>query len=221
MQVIALLFTSSNLCAQDDSTSSNTLEWTIMPLEQVIDSALVHSPLLKYYNAQININELNLKSYNKSWTNNLYFGADTKLGAFGTNQLDQLSSGYSTYAGLKFSLGSLLNRTVEKNKLAQNIQASVFQQQQIAIELTSQIIQQYNQTKLQFNILLIRNESVQLFQAHLEMAYKEFKNGEIDIAELSRVEDNYARNRVLYEEAKSGYQTALMLLEKLVGIKLR
>jgi len=81
------------------------------------------------------------------------------------------------------------------------------------------VIQQYGVLLQQQNLLKISNEYQQYTSLQMKMAENEFKNGEIAIVELTRQKEIQTRGALEYEQYKTNFKTAYLILQEIVGIK--
>ena len=74
-----LILLTGNIYAQ---TETDETQWKLPPMQILIDSALVHSPLMKSADASIEISEILLTDVRRNWLNRFSVGVDTRLGTF-------------------------------------------------------------------------------------------------------------------------------------------
>ena len=61
----------------------------------MIDSAIIHSPITKRYDAMITSSEFDYEAFKKSWAKELSISFESKYGEYGNSfALDDLSLGY-------------------------------------------------------------------------------------------------------------------------------
>jgi len=106
------------------SQNGNDISERLLPLSALMDSAALHSPMLKFYNADILINELKVKSEKRDWMRHLGVEAGVKYGLldnvvfssyFGANMNNFNSeTRYSIGAYLRIPIGSVLDKSAVK-----------------------------------------------------------------------------------------------------------
>ncbi|MGM0647325.1 MAG: TolC family protein [Bacteroidota bacterium] len=230
-----------NTIAQEETNKGYTyiniidddIETYLPPLQTLIDSAISNSPLLKYQNSSIIIEELNTKSTRRQWSKYLGVISDVKYGLFDNLVLNQNDNGdfssgivnttqqtrYSAGIYLKFPLQEVLDRK-NQIKIAEEKKAqAVYEYQTEKRELRKLVIQQYNDLILSQKQLTIKNEFAQDVQIQKQMAEKQFKNNEIDISELTSLSSTYSKALSEYATAKSEFNNAYLMLQEIVGIK--
>jgi hypothetical protein len=70
------------------------------------------------------------------------------------------------------------------------------------------------------NVLKIQVKYVETSRINMQMADKDFGNGVISISEYTRISEIVNRAETGFESAKMSFQTAFLMLEETVGIKL-
>ncbi len=196
--------------------------YTKLPsLQSVIDSALLHSPIIKFYQSQVKINVYELQSAKYNWLDGVSFGAETKLGQTGGNQLEQLGLGYTSFAGVSFNLGDVLGQRNTKKQLSEQLAASEYKKEDVTSTVKREVITAYSDAKFKQKMVAIRSHALQSVAMYRNMAEIQFQEASIEIADLSKVYEAYTSALVLFEKAKLDYTTSLLILEEMVGTKLR
>lgn len=240
---VILLFTilfSSNLLAQEISVSNENIfnpltddiTKKIPPLDVLIDSALINSHRLKYWDKEIMITKYELKSAKRDWSNSIYFTGEIKEGTWTSlvfvqdeygNEVGTLgttSQGrYSIGMGLRLPILDLWDRgnkiKLNKMRIERNIEKMLEDRQAIRIN----VINLYNEVIIQQNMLKLDIDNIEFSELTAEMADKEFQNGKISLADLSRVRDNLARARYRFVDSQTGFINAYVMLQEITGIK--
>ena len=230
---ILLLMSVCGLHAQTPTT--NTVpdhELDIPPLAALIDSALVHSPLLKKYDANLSIRDITLTLQRRQWMDFLYFEGNTRYGIYDqvyfqglydpgetpvgfVNQREQ--TWYYAGVSLKLPLTSFIG---QRKRLQQTHIAfdMIAWEREMAVEDTHKaVIEAYYE-------LLFRQESMKTFYGifqDLKIAYldagnrlQEQKIGFNDYAILS---STYGKAKNDYDLARSEFLTSLSLLRFMTG----
>lgn len=211
------------------------IEQYLPPLQTLIDSAVSNSPFLKYRNSAIIIAELNTKSTRREWSQYLGVISDVKYGLFDNLILNQNESGdissglvnttqqtrYSAGIYLKFPLKQIINRR-NLIKIAQEERNMAMHEYNTAKQdLRKLVIKQYNDLILAQRLMRVKNSFVQDVVIQKQMAEQEFKNNEISVSEMTRLNSMYSKARTELETAKADFNNAYLLLQEIVGYKFK
>ena len=199
-------------------------------LEILIDSALANNGMLGYRKNEIEVKQANLKSKRRNWTRNFGVQADTRYGTFdnfsnninGPNTVTLASTTQQTNYGiglyLKIPVFDILNRNSDikqtKSELSQAKNLVKFQED----EIKETVIRYYEDLILRQNILEIQAINLSDAKVNMEMAKKEFTNGQIEIYEYIRISDITSGVAKEFQKAKSDLIVAKKLLENLTGL---
>ena len=85
--------------------------------------------------------------------------------------------------------------------------------------IRANVINLYNEVIIQQNMLRLDIDNIEFSELTAEMADREFQNGKISLADLSRVRDNLARARYRFVDSQTGFINAYVMLQELTGIK--
>jgi outer membrane protein TolC len=239
ISLFTVLF-SSNLLAQEISVSNENIfnpltddiTKKIPPLDVLIDSALINSHRLKYWDKEIKITEYELKSAKRDWSKTISFQGSLTEGTWTSLVLVQDEYGnevgtlgttsqgrYSIGMGLRLPILDLWDRgnriKLSKMRIERNIEKMLEDRQAIRIN----VINLYNEVIIQQNMLKLDIDNIEFSELTTEMADKEFQNGKISLADLSRVRDNLARARYRFVDSQTGFINAYIMLQEITGIK--
>jgi outer membrane protein TolC len=206
----------------------------IPPLEALIDSAIQNDALVGFRRKQIDVNTFKLKNDQRQWMRDIGFQLDIRYGNFdnySTNATEgQTSSSFYTTrvetkygagAYIKFPLYDLLNRNnvndLAKMEISQAQDMYRMQQE----ELRQKVITQYNELLLKQKLLIIKSKFLETSKVNMLMTEKEFLNGNISIGEYARLSSITFSAEEDFEQLKSEFITAYMILEEIVGVKFR
>ena len=200
------------------------------PLEALLDSAVQNSPLIKYEQYNMEYQKCDILSAKRGWTQYLGFQADATNGTWWYNDKDELTrlnrfylttskrNDYSAGVFLRFPLFYIIDRRNDINRKKTLLEQATAQKEKQVIEVRKMVIQQYGVLLQQQNLLKISNE-YQIYFFTNENGENEFKNGEIEIVELTRQKEIQTRGALEYEQYKTNFQTAYLILQEVVGIK--
>ncbi|MFK2821137.1 TolC family protein [Flavobacteriaceae sp. LMIT009] len=228
-------FISASMFAQENDSiasisSVESYRLLIPNLEILIDSALANNGMLGYRKNEIEVKQANLKSKRRNWTRNFGVQADTRYGTFdnfsnninGPNTVTLASTTQQTNYGiglyLKIPVFDILNRNSDikqaKSELSQAKNLVKFQED----EIKETVIRYYEDLILRQNILEIQAINLSDAKVNMEMAKKEFTNGQIEIYEYIRISDITSGVAKEFQKAKSDLIVAKKLLENLTGL---
>lgn len=229
-----------NLQAQEIQVSSESvfnpitddITKKIPPLDVLIDSALINSHRLKYWDKEIKITEYELKSIKREWTNHISLQGDViegtwtslvfvkdqygnEVGTLGTTDQGR----QSVSVAMRLPLLSLWDRgnkiKLQKTRIESNIEKMLEDRQSIR----ANVINLYNELLIQQNMLKLDIDNIEFSELTAEMADKEYQNGKINLSDLSRIRDNLNRAKYRYVDSKTGFIKAYVMLQELTGIK--
>ncbi len=211
------------------------IERYLPPVQQMIDSAMEHSPLLKYQNSARVIAQLNIQSVRREWSKHLGIISDARYGLFEHLVLAPDDAGdfqaravpltqqmrYSAGFYVKLPLQELYSRSNnieiarEKEKMAQ------YEYETEKMNLRKLVIQQYSDLITAQKVLRVKNELVQDVVLQREMAERQFKSNEIDISDMTRLNTMYSKAKTEFVEAKGDFNLAYLMLQEITGIKFK
>lgn len=217
---------------RDSSAQVLGLVSELPPLQEVIDSALVNSPLLKEQDAGIRIKEIELARSKSMWLDYVYLYGDAKYGSVDnfvyTGSPGSVGQVTSTLVTTRYNAGFLINISIfdmidqkKQNKIArENLNIAKNKYDDVENKLREEVIMRYNRLLLSRNILLLSIDDRDAKFSSVELARKQLRSAEINIYEFSTIEDKYNRALQDFEIAKHNLAVAHALLEEIIGIKL-
>lgn len=233
--LFTLLLVNYSVYAQDsivDVNQTESFKLLIPELEVLIDSALANNGMLGYRKDEIEVKKANLKSKRRNWTRNFGIQADTRYGNFnnfsnnvsGSNTVTLSSATTQTNYGvglyLKIPVFDVFNRKSEikqaKTEISQAENLVKFQED----EIKEIVIRYYEDLLLKESLLEIQATNLSDAKVNMEMAKKEFTNGQIEIYEYIRISDITAGVATEFEKAKSNLLLAKKLLENYTGVQI-
>lgn len=204
----------------------------IPPLDDLIDSAIVHSPQVKAAEAEIYMRKYGIKSAQREIMTNFYLDAgmnvyyqdaltnnQTNLGDLNSVLSNQDVSNYALGMSIRLPLDDLMDRR-NRVKHATKFYEQAFSERDYQIRLLrSELIIQYNRLIINQKILKIANDNQIYMGLQMALAEKEFLNGQISLYELARLNEMNRRAVTDFEQARNEFYNAYMILQELVGIK--
>ena len=211
-----------------DETTSNDILFP--PLEELIEAAIKHNPMVKFRNLGVDVKESLVKSEKNYWTRNFGIQADVEYGnlnnssyrleennpdVFSTSTT-QFNHGVGVY--LKFPIFDFINRKDQiKQAKIEVDQAKSMAEAQIE-ELRVLVINLYHNVLLKQKLLNIKSQNLGSARVNMEMVEKEFRNGVIPVTEYVRISDMTSKIQAEYETSKSEFILAKKILENTVGV---
>lgn len=205
----------------------------IPPLEDLIDSAIVHNPQVKYYDADIAAWRYRVKSASRVWMRNFYI--DTylqtdfwKSATYTSLNYQAVADYYNSYQNSYRGLGQIeiripmLDLWDRKNQMktaTKEIEKSMASKDNVILQLRQTIITQYNQMIVNQRILKNANESVIAGAMNKEMGDKEFLNGQSTLYDLAYIMEMYRTAVYNYETSRNAFFNSYMILQELCGFK--
>lgn len=233
LAIIFSVFSATLSFAQSMSTEDamdNSYQLLIPTLEVLIDSALANNGMLGYRVDEIEVKKANLKMKKRYWTRNFGIQGDTRYGTFdnfssnvsGPTTVQLSSTTIQTNFGiglyLKIPVFDVYNRKSDikqaKAELSQARNLVKFQED----EIKETVIRYYEDLILKQRLLRIRAVNLSDAKVNLEMAQKEYTNGQIPLYEYIRISDITSGIETEFEKTKSALMTAKKLLENLTGV---
>ena len=204
----------------------------IPPLEDLIDSAIVHSPLLTAQDADIAIWKYKIKTAQRDWMQNLFLDASAQndlWNATTTNTpsyaepntilSDQNNLRVLGSVSFRLPLDDLVDRRNRIKTATKEVERSMATKENLILELRKSIILLYNTLIVNQRKLKIANENVIANSLQKDLAEKEFLNGQSSLYELARINEMYRKAVYDYEDARIEFYNAYMLLQEITGIK--
>lgn len=219
--------------AQDQaSVVFETRDFEIPPLQALIDSALLSSPLLKRYDAMHNKIALEKYFQRRHWMQSFYMEANTRYGAFdqlyftGSNDPGESPIGYTYqqqqtnyYIGLslKLPLAAFVNQRKKIQQLNFNLDEIRMEQESVAENLIKNVIENYYE-------VLFRHESMNTFFAiyqDVKISYLDAGNRlqeqKIGFNDYSIISSTYGKAKNDYNRAKADFLIGLNMLRFITG----
>jgi len=204
----------------------------IPPLDDLIDSAIVHSPAVASVDAEIYIRKYGIKSVRRDIMQNFYLDAGmnltyingltnntTNLGDINSVLSNQDNSGYAAGISIRMPLDDLMDHR-NRVKTATKYMEQAFSERDIQIRLVRRdIIEQYNKLIINQKILKIANDNQIFMSLQMAMAEKEFLNGQLSLYDLARLNEMNRKAVTDFEDSRNEFYNAYMILQEIVGIK--
>lgn len=228
--IITLLLLWSSLFASaqyaTDSMVLNALNsGKLLPL--LIDSAIRHNPEVKRVDNSVGLAEENLKMSKNNIYNALSLFSSYHYGTTGNLTSGQVStitltqsSYYTMGVGIQLPLTHLISRKSLIRSGEYQVKMAQSEKEGAAEYIKQEVIRVYQELKLAHKLVSVSSEGKQSAAINYKMAEKQFLQGDINVAELSRVQDISNKSNIEFETHVNRFQTAWLQLEIFTGVNL-
>lgn len=213
-----------------DKAISQEEDFYLPPLSALIDSAMIHSPLLKQQDQQLAIRQLELSRKRAQWLENLNLesyaryanNAQVVSGSFDTGISANLNTNtmqflYGAGVTLKIPVFTFFSRGKDLRIAEHQIVAEQYQKEVFIREIRKTIIELYNQALLSHSLIDVKVNAMQTSSVAVERGEIEYKNSRINISDLSKLSDAHMKNQTEYEQALAQLRLSLELLKEISG----
>lgn len=204
----------------------------IPPLQDLIDSAMIHSPLLKEADANIAIYRYKVTTQKREWMRNFYVDFNVTNFLYDGLTKNQTDYGipsnvlttqniYNALAGLSIRLPMdyFWDRGNRIKTAKKEMEKAMAAKDNYTLEMRKSIILQYNQLIITQKVLKIANDNQISMQLQKDMGEKEFLNGQMTLYELASISEMNRRAVTDFEQARIEFYNAYMILQEIVGIR--
>ncbi len=231
-----ILVDSSNTeILQNDSLSTEadtSIIAKIPSLSALIDSAIINYPKISRQEKQVMIKVLSEKTITQEWLKYISVFATTNYGIYDNfiSVQDQSMTGSSINTGSSFrwSVGVALSGTPiydafykPTNKKIKELE-KLQEEDNLAdleLDLRKTVIEQYKNTLLSYNILVLSNKNVYSNYTAMIMAEAQFTNAEITITSLANIREMYYKSLMALEKSKTEFEINYLILQEICGFK--
>lgn len=225
----------SNLAKIDSLNSSDPKINFNIDLKEIIDSAMVHSPLLMVPDTEIEKLLEEIKIRKKSWLEYIQIDANTRYGLYNqltvsnqTNTTDISQSLQSNktqlnyFAGLtlKIPLSYFVSNKREVNILKSGIKGNELKKEQLKKEVTLLVVDEYYKLKKYQETIPVLQNVYQTMKISYLKASKELESGTYDIGDFAILVTTLGKAEQSFLEAKNEYFAQYYKLQILTGSNL-
>lgn len=204
----------------------------IPPLQQLIDSALVNSPLMRRFDAAIELEKLDLSFERRQWLDYLYVEGNTRYGVYDQIYFQGLADGVESPVGflnqrrqawyyggvsIKLPISTFINQKKRLQQTHLSLDIINHEKEMMADELQKSIIEAYY-------TVLFRYESMNTFYAiyqDLKVAYRDAQNRleeqKIGFNDYAILSSTYGKAKNDWDQARSDFLISLNLLRFMTG----
>lgn len=226
----------SNLAKIDSLKSTEPKINFNIDLKEIIDSAMVHSPLLLVPDTEIEKLLEEIKIRKKSWLEYIQIDANTRYGLY--NQLTVSNQTNSTdvsqalqsnktqlnyFAGLtlKIPLSYFVSNKREVNILKSGIKGNELKKEQLKKEVTLLVVDEYYKLKKYQETIPVLQNVYQTMNISYLKASKDLESGTYDIGDFAILVTTLGKAEQSYLEAKNEYFAQYYKLQILTGSNLQ
>jgi len=204
----------------------------IPPLQDLIDSAIIHSPLLKMTDADIAIAKYDIKTTRRQWMENLYIDAAANRDYYNgltTNEIintnpnqiltNQNNNWLRIGVSIRLPMLAFANLNNQVKNSTKKLERAISIKENQILELRKEIILRYNQLIINQRVLKSANENITYTSLQKDMGEKEFLNGQTTLYELARISEMHRKSVTDFELSRNEFYNAYMILQEIVGIK--
>lgn len=210
---------------------SRDLQTQLIPLDSIIDLAIKNSPSVKFQKDLIESSKAQLEFAKRVWTNNIMGFVNYSTGnqsivssdsqSPGSVASSNITSGFRMGVQINLPLYELVGRKSRVNLYKYQYSSSIDKKDESIQELKKEVILTYYNLLYASNLLSIRSEAKESAINQYTIAQKQFKDGAIDVLELSRLKTIEVNARADYEEAKRQFSTLYAQMEPLIGVSFK
>ena len=209
---------------------SDDITQYIPPLSALKDSAVANAPQVQFENLKTDFYRYNVKTAKRDIWENMGLNAEVNRGRFYFNNFNEgqddrfyLSksrrTNYLFGIFLKLPISSIIDRRNRINKEKKWVEISMARQRQVEKEIRREVVRLYNELIQSQRILKISNDYLQWTFAQMKMAENQFINGQLSVAEMTRLKEFQRRGQTEYEKQRASFKSAYDQLQELVGMK--
>lgn len=228
-----LRFTAGAQSLPSDSTLNRIFESDVL-LPLLVDSAVKNSAELRRMSKNVAQFEQNLQALKKSLLNNIMFNSSYGIGNVGslayvkdptgisqlTNDNSLRTTRYNVGVSIQLPLGNFLTRKNATRAAELQIGMAEDEKEAATLVIRQQVIKMYQDLKLSHAVLLTSGKMYQTAKLSVGMTQKNFVDGQIQVEQYSKLQNEFNQTAMEYETKKNEFQTAFLLLEAFTGVQL-
>jgi outer membrane protein TolC len=229
---LMFIFLSVHIFSQENTSVASSISdssLNVPTLSVAIERAKQNSPLLMSSDVETVIRQLELKTTRREWLENLGFDSYYRYGSIdninisNTATTEEISSArtfdnrFSVGIYMKLPIFDLINMK-NGNKIAkQKIEQSKYEKLVLESEITKIVIKQYNEFLLYKQLLEVKNKALVSSQMQVSKANMDYKNGNLNLFELSRIIESASKSESDFFTTKMNLEVSYLLLMELIG----
>lgn len=207
-------------------------DFELLSLARVVDSARLRSPTLKNAELDLRSQELALRDAKLailkalSFTGSYAYGTNARFSSSEStsndvnNSLSVTESAiYSLGLSVRISLYDILNRKNLLNRSSLEIEKFRHNREVLLMALDELVVTAYHDCVLKKKLMDLYASDKVSANLNLQLARKQFQQGEITIAEVTGVVDSHSKSIINFESARVELQISLFKLSQLSGMR--
>ena len=238
--IIVLIFTINSGWSQIDSPDfendedafvffdlTEELDKQLLPLDSLVAQANASHPTVMLNIELEQSAQERVALATKTWTNMLsafanYGYGNQSLIATGTIESDMLNvaNGYRVGVNLAIPLSEFATRKNRINLAKHELRASQFKTEEMSLVIANQVSEEYYNLLLSQRLMLIRQNMKENSMNNLKIMELEYKAGNIDLQNYTRMMEIETLSRVEFERARRDLLLSYTRLEILLGVPL-
>ncbi|GAB5556444.1 MAG: hypothetical protein SchgKO_06570 [Schleiferiaceae bacterium] len=188
----------------------------IPPLQTLIDTALIYSPKVQFYENRAEAKEYEVALERKAWADDIRFGGVYNYGSLG--QLDDIVLGYQFSVGVSIPLSTFIGRYERIKQRESELKAELSKADEMSMEVVREVTREYNNLILMKRLMEIQGEAKESAALIMEMSEEKFRDGQLTLDQLGQNTELKAKYYSQYEEIKFQFLMSYKRLEQLVGM---
>lgn len=216
------------------SLSANDITKILPSIDSLTRLAYKNSPDLQYQRADQRYWKARQRLAQTRWLDYFYVEGTYSYGIFDNLTEQQLTgvptasqtllstqqSRYTFGPSLKIPISAILNRGNDIRAAKAERERSMEEREVEKAKIREVVIVRYSEIVKSHRLIFIYSTMVDTYKVQSLRAEADYKNGIIEVAEYTRLQQMYNEAMVAFESEKSHLALAILLLEQVVGIKL-
>jgi len=230
----ALLIIALVNCVNGQSTQDTESPFLdIPPLTEIIDTAILYSPMLKAQRKVIEGIEEEMKVERKKWMDHIYIEGATNYGIYDNLVVNSISNNVDVSTGiitrneqlryyggvsLKLPISAISSSSNNVKIKRMRKEQAGYEMQQIKEDIKQVIIEEYFQLKYLQESMNTYNKITQTLEISLLKAEKDLINGQMDFDDYGILVSTTGKSKADYLKAKNSFYAQYNKLESLSGL---
>lgn len=202
----------------------------LMTVEQMVELAIIHSPLLKSKEVRIANYDNELKLNNRKWSDYISVGGtylfgssfytDATEGSLGINDFrttNRNNSISNIALSARVPISEIFNRKVRNDKILNQQRIEEFEKEAIEQTLREVIIKHYNVLKTKIKAISIKAKEIESLKLTANYAEQSMRKGDLDISGYTTALSILSRAEYELLNYHSDANLAYVLLQEIVG----
>jgi outer membrane protein TolC len=216
--------------AQTDNSEAG---WKLPPLQALMDSALVHSPILKGASYEVTMSQYELTDAQKDWMQKINFAADFRYGSqFDYSRLSSSSGGllpisettvapsYGIGVSAYMPVSDIFDHKRKKQKAKLKIEQSESRREEVVQTVKQTVIAAYYDVLTAQKTLATRIEISASTGMLYDQSRLDYAESRINLSEFTKANEAYLNAQNEVETQKFTLFKSVRTLEVIVGIEL-